>query len=147
MARSMASMADCRSTNAGAKCWAAAPSGTICSARSRRLRTKVSRACLRVSTWLSAMACSAAGPSGVSGLLNQGPDETKQRLLLGSLPGRQERAPLHILDVPPCRNVGLVADEHRSGGVPDEVPAVAAGALVQLAGLLHGSGLPAKKGG
>jgi hypothetical protein len=70
-------------------------------------------------------------------LVRQGSDQAQELLLRWTLSTAQELGDPDMLDLPAGGDVGLVPDEHLAGRIPDQVPVVAVGAVVELAGFLH----------
>ncbi len=95
--------------------------------RSRAPRNATAQACQRVGL------C-----SGVNRVfLNKSSDQTKECLLFWTCAATQEGRNFLVLHLPSRRHIGLVTDEHIFGRITDQVPAVTAGAFLEIARLLH----------
>ena len=70
-------------------------------------------------------------------LLDKGSDQAQQFLLFWTVASAQEGWEVLMFHVPTRGQIGFMADEDGSRGLPDQVPAVAIRTLVELAGLLR----------
>src|SRR4051795_9056602 len=68
-------------------------------------------------------------------------DQAQQFLLLRSFPAAEEHPKLDMGDVPAGGCVGLMPNEHCSGVIADQIPAIPVGAFIELPSLLHGLAL------
>src|ERR687890_2222418 len=69
--------------------------------------------------------------------LNKSCDQTKECLLFWTCATPQEGRNFLVFNLPSRRRIGFVTDEHSPGRITDQVPAVAAGAFIELARFLH----------